>query len=103
MAEPTAAELFLAAVKMALRISHDKLDTEIQATIDAAEAEMERAGIAESAIDTSDALIADAIKTFCKYSFSSEGKMREGFFTSWQYQLDCLRKSADYMPSDEDV
>jgi len=84
-------------VKKALRISHTKLDTEVSATISAAKSEMERAGIKNASIIETDALILDAIKTYCKYSFASDLKMREGFFTSWQYQLDCLRKSTGYM------
>ncbi|NCD09937.1 MAG: phage gp6-like head-tail connector protein [Negativicutes bacterium] len=83
-------------VKKSLRISHTKLDTEITATIDVAKAELERAGvIAENVVDT-DSLIAEAIKTYCKYSFASDPKMRDGYFISWQYQLDCLRKSTGY-------
>lgn len=86
----------IAKVKLALRITHSKLDTEITATIDTAKAEMERAGILAASVSESDELILDAIKTFCKYSFASDEKMREGYFTSWQYQLDCLRKTAAY-------
>lgn len=83
-------------VKLALRISHTKLDTEIQDTIDTAKKEMERAGILSAMILETDALILDAIKTFCKYSFASDENMREGYFESWQYQLDCLRKTEVY-------
>lgn len=90
-------------VKTALRISHTKLDTEISATIQAAKAEMARAGIETTSISDTDALIVDAIKTYCRYSFASDLKMREGFFMSWQYQLDCLRKSTGYMAVVADV
>lgn len=87
---------FIDDVKKALRISHTKLDTEIQATIDEAKAELARLGIAEAAIVETDSLISAAIKTYCKYSFASDMKMRDGFFLSWQYQIDCLRKSTGY-------
>lgn len=90
-------------VKTALRISHTKLDLEIQDTIDAAKAEMERAGIVSTAISDTDPLITAAIKTYCKYTFASDMKMSDGFFNSWQYQLDCLRKSSGYMAVIEDV
>lgn len=83
-------------VKLALRISHTALDTEIQATIDTAKAEMARAGMLSTAIVETDALILDAVKTYCKYSFASDENQREGYFTSWQYQLDCLRKTEAY-------
>lgn len=84
-------------VRTALRISHTKLDTEIQAAIDTAKAEMERAGVVADAIDDTDAMISAAIKTYCKFIFASDMNMRDGFFKSWEYQLDCLRKSTGYM------
>ena len=83
-------------VKLALRISHTKLDTEIQDAIDTAKKEMERAGILPAKILETDVLVLDAIKTYCKYSFASDSDMREGYFASWTYQLDCLRKSEGY-------
>lgn len=83
-------------VKLGLRITHVKLDTEITATINTAKAEMIRAGLLSALVVETDELILDAIKTFCKYSFASDEKMREGYFASWQYQLDCLRKTGAY-------
>ena len=82
--------------KIAIRISHTKLDTEVQANIDTAKAEMKRAGILAAAVVDTDPLIAEAIKTYCKYVFASDMKQKEGFFESWQYQIDCLRKSTGY-------
>ena len=93
----------LTEVKLALRISHDKLDSEIQSTIDAAKAEMIRSGVIEASITETDPLIADAIKTYCKYSFAFDIKLREGFFESWQYQLENIRKSEGYGWVSEDV
>ena len=90
-------------VKLALRISHNKLESEIQSTIDAAKAEMVRAGVVETSIVETDPLIADAIKTYCKYSFASDVKVREGFFESWQYQLENIRKSEGYGWVSDDV
>ena len=95
---------FIDDVKVALRISHTKLDAEVAAVIDEAEDELERVGIDAAAILTTDPLISAAIKTYCKYSFASDMKMRDGFFKSWEYQLDCLRKSTGYMVEvEEDV
>lgn len=93
----------LESVKVALRISHDKLDDEITDTIDTAKDEMARVGIDKAKIIETDPLISAAIKTYCKYAFSSEPNMQDGFFNSWQYQIDCLRKSVDYMVVVEDV
>lgn len=95
---------FIDDVKVALRISHTKLDAEIAAVIEEAEDELARLGVDEAKIVTTDPLISAAIKTYCKYSFASDMKMREGFFKSWEYQADCLRKSTGYMVEvEEDV
>lgn len=84
-------------VKIALRIEHDFLDNDIIDTISSARAEMIRSGILEEkTMDEEDSLITNAIKTFCLYVYS-ESKTAEGYLKSWNYQLDCLRKSSGYM------
>lgn len=84
-------------IKMALRISHSKLDLEIIDTINAARAELLRLGIDKLKVeDEGDHLITEAIKVYCKYAFAVDMKQRDGFFTSWQYQVDCLRKTSGY-------
>lgn len=83
--------------KSHIGITHTKKDTAIQDTIDAAKAEMARAGIlSESIIDT-DPLIKAAIITYCQYIYDTNDKRREGYFKSWEYQLDNIRKSTGYM------
>ena len=82
--------------KLKLRISHNVLDLIIQDEIDSAKAEMERAGIEESNIVDTDPLIEQAILTYVQYLHTEDEKMKDGFFVSWQYQLDCLRKTEDY-------
>ena len=93
--------MFIDKIKVALRISHTKLDDEITDLIATAKAEMEIAGILSDAIDEADELIADAIKVFCKYNMASDEKMRDGFFASWTYQLDNLRKTSAYTEEDD--
>lgn len=84
-------------VKVALRISHNCLDNDIQDTIATARAEMIRSGVvADKVNDEEDALITNAIKTYCLFVYSSDSNKTEGYWTSWQYQLDCLRKSQGY-------
>lgn len=83
-------------VKTALRISHAKLDSEILETIEVAKTEMVRVGIKQEMVDTPDALIREAIKTYCKHSFAYDPAIREGFWNSWLYQIDGLRKSTKY-------
>ena len=81
-------------VKLALRISHTALDTELTANIAEARAEMVRNGIDESiANDDNNPLIVAAIKTYCKFINTDIDKTAERYEESWKYQLDCLRKS----------
>ena len=54
-------------VKMALRVTTTKFDTEIQELIDAAVADLTIAGI--DAQDTTDALIKRAVTTYCRVHF----------------------------------
>lgn len=80
-------------IKLALRISTDKLDTEITMLIASAQAEMVRAGVpADVASDESNVLITQAIKTYCMYQLTDEINIQEKYFESFQYQLDNLRK-----------
>ena len=89
-------------IKLALRISHNKLDGEINDNIAFAKQEMERLGIdtsktvADGETAVMDPLIYNAIKTYCQYAFTTDLKAQEGYFTSWSYQLDCLRKTEAY-------
>ncbi len=56
-------------VKLALRITTDALDSEINDTIDAALADLGLAGV--SNLDTSDALIIRAVVTFARMNLGS--------------------------------
>lgn len=94
----------LGKVKLALRINHDLLDASIMENIDAARAEMVRVGIAEiKAQDTNDPLISTAIKTYCLWQLANDTKMTEGYFKSWQYQIENLRNTPGYMEENKNV
>lgn len=80
-------------VKIALRISHNFLDSDIEDTITLARSEMVRAGVDPEIAFGDLAIIEGAIKTFCQYRYERDPKISEGFFNSWQYQLDNIRKS----------
>lgn len=87
----------LETIKTALRISHTKFDTEITNTIAVARMELIRSGIIATVADATDnKLINEAIKVYCLYSYSNNDKMADGYFKSWQYQVDNLRKSTGY-------
>lgn len=81
-------------VKLALRISHNLLDSDINDTIETARAEMIRSGVSYDVAYGSNALIETAIKTYCRAAYANDEKRAEGFMTSWQYQLDNIRKSS---------
>ena len=83
-------------VKLALRISHNLLDSDIQGTIDIARAELIRSGVSEEKANGNDVLVESAIKTYCLFVYTNDDKRAQGFFESWQYQLDNLRKSSEY-------
>lgn len=90
-------------IKTALRITHTYLDRDILDTISTARAEMIRSGINnDKANDGNDALIAQAIKTYCLYVYAPNSKDAEGYFESWQYQLDNIRKTSAYAEGSED-
>lgn len=83
----------LSKVKLALRITHDMLDSDITETISQARTEMVRAGVPEALANSNNELIEGAIKTFCLYIYTGDVKKSEQYFESWQYQLDNIRKS----------
>ena len=88
-------------IKVWIGITHDKRDTDILGSINYAKSELERAGIISDKIVETDSQIKEAIKVYSKYAFASEEKIKAGYFESWQYQLDCLRRSKNYGWEDE--
>lgn len=87
-------------VKLALQITTDVFDSDIEENIAAARAEMIRSGIAaEKANSNDDPLIIKAIKTFCQKEYNDDN-LSERFEQSWLYQLDNLRKSSEYKGGD---
>lgn len=88
--------MLLDEVKLILRMSHNKLDDEINDYIASARLEMIRLGILEEMANSDDDLIKQAIKTYCQMNNTSDDKKYERYFNSWQYQTDCLRKSKNY-------
>lgn len=80
-------------IKLALRITHTYLDSDITETIAQARAEMVRAGVQSGVAESDNLLVEGAIKTFCLMHYSNDSKMADGYARSWEYQLDNLRKS----------
>lgn len=85
-------------VKIALRISHNLLDNDIESSISAARLELKRAGVsAEKAESDTDDLIILAVKTYCQAIYSPSLQDRQNYEMSFRYQLDNIRKSSGYM------
>lgn len=78
-------------VKLALRISHNKLDAEILDVIESAALEMKRAGVPSDYIGRHESNMCQL--AYVKWYYATEEKAKENYFQSFQYQLDCLRKS----------
>ena len=73
-------------VKLALRINHTRLDTEISSTIEVAKAELIRLGISAELVEAEeDSLICEAIKTYCLFSYANDDKRADGYFRSCAY------------------
>ena len=88
-------------VKLALRISHNLLDGEINDVITSARDELVRAGVDSELAYSDEELIQTAIKTYALAYYSSDSKDAERFNQSFYYQCDCLRKST--FTENEDV
>lgn len=91
----------LGKVKLALRITHNYLDQDIEDTIKMARAEMIRSGVSEEVANSSNEIVENAIKTFCLYTYCNDSKFTEGYFNSWIFQLENLRRSTVELPKEE--
>lgn len=84
-------------MKVALRVKNAQFDDEITSVINAARAELVRAGVsAERANDESDDLITSAIRTYVLATYSTDTKLTDGYQLSFESQKENLRKSAGY-------
>lgn len=92
------ASTFLDSVKVVLRITHTKLDDDLTAKIQAAQAELIRLGVDSSKANAlTDPLIVEAVKTYMQYLYTDDDKAKENYYNSWVTQVDGLRKSTGYM------
>ena len=80
-------------VKLALRISHNLLDDEINDVITSARQELIRAGVAEEVAESEEELVQTAIKTYALEYYAQDPKDADRYGESFRYQCDCLRKS----------
>ena len=92
-------------VKTALRITHDKLDNEINDNILAAELELQRVGIPWEVASEPEAYpqIKQAIKTYCQEKNAIDQAQAEKYRASFELQAENLRKSGMYKGTDCDA
>ena len=84
-------------VKLALRISHTKLDGEIADYIESAKEDMVRAGASSPVVNSdSSRIVTTAIKTYVLARMTDSSDMADKYQKSYEYQLDALRKSRYY-------
>lgn len=83
----------LDSVKTALRINHNKLDAEITRQITAAEADMERVGIAAAIVQAGGPLIEQAIITYCQMLNTEEAGLIDLYARAYELQIDGIRKA----------
>lgn len=84
----------LARIKLSLRISHDKLDEDIQADIDACLADLQLVGVVYA--DKSDPLIFNAIKLWCRSVYTDDvGKAAE-YLKRYEAMKACLMLAEGY-------
>ena len=87
-------------VKLNLGISHNEKDSEINADITAARAELIRSGVSEDSANGDNPLIEDAILQYVLYRMAAS--RNDDYRESWLYQQDCLRRSKKYAGANHD-
>lgn len=96
---PTPSAIFTK-VKLALRISHDLLNSEIEDVIASARQELVRAGVDSEIAEGDSEIIETAIKTYALAYYASDVKDADRYNESFKYQCDCLRKSTFTLESE---
>lgn len=81
-------------IKLAVRISHTKLDEDIQADIEACLADLEVCGVVHA--ETSDALIFNAIKLYCKSLYTDDTAKGAEYLRRYEALKSCLMMAEGY-------
>lgn len=88
------ADNILNKIKMALRISHNKLDEDIQADIDACLLDLEVCGVAYAPVD--DPLILNAIKLWCRSLYTDDPDKGAEYQRRYDALKACLMMAEGY-------
>lgn len=84
----------LGKLKLALRISHDKLDEDIQSDIDACLADLTACGVVRPQI--SDPLIYNAVKLFLRSSYTDDPAKGAEYLKRYNALKSCLQMAEGY-------
>ena len=81
-------------IKLGLRISHTKLDDDIQADIDACLADLRVVGVTYA--DESDPLILNAIKLWCRALYTDDTTKAAEYMRRYEALKSCLMMAEGY-------
>ncbi len=84
----------LSKIKLALRISHDKLDEDIQADIDACLMDLEVCGVTNA--PPTDPLILNAVKLWCRSLYTDDPAKGAEYLQRYEKQKACLMMAEGY-------
>ena len=84
----------LTKIKLALRVSHTKLDEDIQADIDACLADLEVCGVVHAT--TGDPLIFNAIKLWCRSLYTDDPAKGAEYMQRYEKLKGCLMLAEGY-------
>lgn len=91
----------LGKLKLALRISHDKLDEDIQADVDACLADLSACGVINP--QASDPLIYNAVKLFLRSSYTDDPSKSAEYLKRYDALKSCLQMAEGYGYVDEEA
>lgn len=83
-------------IKTALRISHNKLDDEIDRQIITAKKELVRVGVSPAKVAAPDELITEAIRVYALKNMTESVDLIELYDRAWVNIVDGIRKSGGY-------
>lgn len=81
-------------IKLAVRITHDKLDADIQADIDACLADLRVCGVRYA--DESDPLMLNAIKLWCRSLYTDDAVKGAEYMRRYEALKTCLMMAEGY-------
>lgn len=84
----------LGKLKLALRISHDKLDEDIRADVDACLADLSACGVINP--QASDPLIYNAVKLFLRASYTDDPAKSAEYLKRYDALKSCLQMAEGY-------